>query len=81
MKKFLLLANVMLILALSLNAQKNWIGYTTDNQQLPQITIEEQSDSRVVINVDINGMYVTNIENEKGEFQQIELIYFLLQVV
>ncbi|MBN2174693.1 MAG: PKD domain-containing protein [Bacteroidales bacterium] len=74
MKRSLLLANLFLLLSISLFSQKSWVSYTSDSPALPQVVIEDQNDSRVVMGISISGMFVTNVEQEGQTFQRIELL-------
>jgi PKD repeat protein len=74
MKKHLLLASLTMLLTIGLFAQKSWVSYTSDTPELPQVVVEEQNDSKVVLDITISGMYVSNIENEGRIFQRLELL-------
>ncbi|MBE9491395.1 MAG: hypothetical protein IMY70_00800, partial [Bacteroidetes bacterium] len=74
MRKLLLLAGIFTLLFVMATAQKQWVGFTSDNPQLPQVILEEQNQSRVIIEISVQGMYVSTITEEGQTFQRIELI-------
>ncbi len=73
MKKTLLLTGLFTLLILAASAQKQWISFTKDNPQLPEVTINKQNSSRVILDIAIPGMYVSTVTEEGQTFQRIEL--------
>ena len=74
MKKSLLLVSILTILTFIAFAQKEWVSFTSDNPELPQVVIEEQNDTKVILNISIPGMYVSDYLEEGQSFQRLELI-------
>jgi len=74
MRRLLFLAGIFTLLTVMTTAQKQWVGFTTNNPQLPQLILEEQDQSRVVIEISVPGMYVSTITEAGQTFQRIELI-------
>ncbi|MCD4788794.1 MAG: hypothetical protein K8R37_02245, partial [Bacteroidales bacterium] len=74
MKRSLLLVSILTILTFIAFAQKNWISFTSDNPELPQVVIEEQNDTKIILNISIPGMYVSDYEEEGQSFQRLELL-------
>ena len=62
------------LLSVMTTAQKQWVGFTSDEAQLPQVNLVEQDQSTVVIEVSIPGMFVTTVTEEGQTFQRIELL-------
>ena len=54
-------------------AQKSWVNFTNSNPQLPVVQIEQQDASKLVLDISVPGMFVTNINEDGTSFQQIEL--------
>ena len=75
MKKTLLFAGL-IILAISVMAQKSWVGFTSDNAQLPEITVIDQNENQLIIDVSIKGMYVSEESASDQTFQRLELLPF-----
>jgi len=74
MKKSLTLTGLMIFLIISMHAQKNWIGFTSDSPQLPEVAVEQQTTGDLILNISVSGMYVSAIEQEGQTFQRLELI-------
>ena len=54
-------------------AQKSWVDFTSSNPQLPVVQIEQQDASKLVLDISVPGMFVTNVTEEGTNFQLIEL--------
>lgn len=54
-------------------AQKSWVNFTSSNPQLPVVQIEQQDASKLVLDISVPGMFVTNVTEEGTNFQLIEL--------
>ncbi len=74
MKRLLLFAGLFTLLSVMTIAQKQWVGFTTDSPQLPQLNLVEQSSSRLIIEISVPGMHVSTITQEGQTFQRLELI-------
>jgi len=74
MKKLLLILSILSVLTFMATAQKNWVSFTSDTPELPQVIIEEQNDTKIILNVSIPGMYVSAYLEEGRAFQRLELI-------
>ena len=74
MKTSFTLSLLAMVLSISLLAQKTWVGFSSDDAQLPEITLQEQTVDQVVLSVDISGMYVTELNQDDQNFQRLELI-------
>ena len=74
MKKVLLVAGLIALLAVITQAQKSWIGFTSDSPQQPRVKIEDQNTDRVILDISISGMYVTDITAEGKSFKRLELV-------
>ncbi|RLD53465.1 MAG: hypothetical protein DRJ05_16415, partial [Bacteroidetes bacterium] len=75
MKKTLLFAGL-IFLAVTVMAQKSWVGFTSDKAQLPEITIVDQNENQLILEVSIKGMYVSEVTESEQNFQRLELIPF-----
>ena len=53
--------------------QKSWVPISSDTPQNPNIRIIEQSNSNVIIDIEITGFYSTDIEANDTKFQYVEL--------
>ena len=74
MKRLLFYVTVLTVLSFSAMAQKTWVNFTSDIPGIPQVLIEEQDQSKVVLDLTISGMYVTEYAQEGRTFQRLELI-------
>ena len=74
MKKSLFLVSILFLLTFIVFAQKEWISFTSDNPELPQVVIEEQNDTKIILNISISGMYVSGYMEDGKTFQRLELI-------
>lgn len=74
MRRLLLLAGILTMLVVLATAQRQWVGFTTDSPQKPQLTLGEQNQQHVVIDIDIPGMFVSTVTEGGQTFQRIELI-------
>ena len=75
MKKTLFLAG-MIFLAITVMAQKSWVGFSSEKAQLPDITVIDQNENQLIIDVSIKGMYVSEEAVSDQKFQRIELLPF-----
>jgi len=73
MKKLLLLVSILSVLTFMATAQKNWVSFTSDTPELPQVIIEEQNDTEIILNISISGMYVSGYMEDGQAFQRLEL--------
>jgi len=73
MKKLLLFAGAFL-LAFTLMAQKSWVGFTSDQAQLPAVTVVDQTDNQLILDISVSGMYVTDVTEADQNFQRLELL-------
>ncbi|RLC45029.1 MAG: hypothetical protein DRH57_08715, partial [Candidatus Cloacimonadota bacterium] len=76
MKKTLLSLSFLLLLFSFAIASENWIGFTSDIPQLPQVNIEETDASRIVLDIVIPGMNMIEIEENGNTYQKLELLEF-----
>jgi hypothetical protein len=74
MKRLLFYVTVLTVLSFSTMAQKAWVGFTSDIPGTPQVLVEEQDQSKVVLDITISGMYVAEYTQEGRTFQRLELI-------
>ncbi len=74
MKKNLFFVIVFMMLSLGIMAQKMWVGFTSENPAAPTVLIEEQDQSKIVLNVTVSGMFVTEVSKQGYNFQRLELI-------
>ena len=54
MKKFTLFAGL-LFLVISVMAQKSWVGFSSEKAQQPGITVVEQNENQLILDVSIAG--------------------------
>ncbi len=74
MKRLLFYVTILTVLSLGTMAQKSWVGFNSDVPGTPQILIEEQDQSTVVLDISISGMFVSDITQEGRSFKRLELI-------
>jgi hypothetical protein len=74
MKRLLFYVTVLTVLSFSTMAQKTWVSFTSDIPGTPQLLVEEQDQSKVVLDLTISGMYVAEYTQEGRTFQRLELI-------
>ena len=73
MKKITLFLILSIFIGLATFAQKNWVSLSTGTSQIPEIIIQEQTTQRVVLEIAISGLYVSEIEIEGEIFNRLEL--------
>ncbi|MBN1339466.1 MAG: hypothetical protein JXA03_09085 [Bacteroidales bacterium] len=73
MKRVLLLGCFSVLLAFSISAQKSWTAFISETPGAPAVSITEQTGSRLVLDISIPGMYVSEVNEELLRFQRIEL--------
>ena len=74
MKTIKILAGILLILCSSfLFGQQKWISFNGETPQPPQITVLEQNTSRVVLEIEVPGMMVYDVEDNNVLYQRLEL--------
>ncbi|OQX80554.1 MAG: hypothetical protein B6D61_01825 [Bacteroidetes bacterium 4484_249] len=74
MRKLLLTVSILAVLTFMATAQKSWVGFTSDTPEQPQVIIEEQNNTNIILNISISGMYVTGYTEDGQAFQRLELI-------
>ncbi len=74
MKRLLFYVTVLTVLSFSTMAQKTWVSFTSDIPGTPQVLVEEQDQSKVVLDITVSGMYVAEYTQEGRTFQRLELI-------
>ncbi|MCD4683208.1 MAG: hypothetical protein K8R86_08000, partial [Bacteroidales bacterium] len=74
MKRLLLVVSIFSALTFMATAQKSWVNFTSDSPQLPQVVIEEQNETRIILDVSIPGMFVSAVAEEGKSFQRLELM-------
>lgn len=67
------LCTLFLFASLSLNASDSWVKFSSDTPSQPEVNIIEQNSSRIVLEINIPGMFVYNVEQEGKTFQRLEL--------
>ncbi len=75
MKKLMTFAGL-LFLVFSVMAQKSWVGFSSDKAQQPGITVVEQNESQLILDISITGMYVSEVTEADQNFQRLELLPF-----
>ncbi|MCB2221351.1 MAG: T9SS type A sorting domain-containing protein [Bacteroidetes bacterium] len=73
MKKHLFSISILFFIISIGFAQKSWVGFTSDQPQMPTIILEEQNDQHVILNIDLTGMYVSEVTENDQIFQRLEL--------
>jgi hypothetical protein len=73
MKKFLIVVSILSVLTFMATAQKNWVSFTSNTPELPQVIIEEQNNTKIILNISISGMYVSGYMEDGQAFQRLEL--------
>ena len=73
MKKITLFLFVFSIL-FSVNAQKKWVSFTDNGSRTPDVRILEENSSRVVYDISVYGMFVSEIEKDGKNYQRLQLI-------
>jgi PKD repeat protein len=73
MKRLLLFVIVSTMLSISIMAQKNWVGFTSDIPGTPKVFVEQQDQSKVVLDISVAGMYVAEFTQAGRTFQRLEL--------
>ncbi len=53
--------------------QAKWVGFTSENPEVPQINVLEQNESFVILDIYVPGVFVNEIEAEGKTFQQVEI--------
>ncbi|MBU2651750.1 MAG: hypothetical protein KKA81_12515, partial [Bacteroidetes bacterium] len=72
MKKLNIIATFLLLLITGWGySQGTWVGFTTDNPDIPEINVIEQNEAYMVVDVRIPGMFVNNVEKEGLTFQEL----------
>ncbi|MBE9491795.1 MAG: hypothetical protein IMY70_02830, partial [Bacteroidetes bacterium] len=75
MKNIRLLTGIIFLLFTFLvTGQQTWVSFTSDEPQSPEIRIIEQSLSGLQLEIEIPGMYVSQVEANGTVFQQLELL-------
>ncbi len=74
MRRLLLFVSIFSALTFMATAQKSWVNFTSDSPQLPQVVIEEQNDTKMILDVSISGMFVSTVIEEEQSFQRLELM-------
>ncbi|MCD4736230.1 MAG: hypothetical protein K8R53_09320, partial [Bacteroidales bacterium] len=76
MRKTMAFFALLTILATVTLAQKKWIPFTDQNPQLPQIEILEQGVNKLVLEITVPGLFITESEEQGEIYQRLELIAF-----
>lgn len=59
-----------------LYAQKQWVGFMHGQAGVPQITMVQQDESKLVIDIAIQGMYVSEVQQDGIKYRKLELFPF-----
>ncbi|MCD6112862.1 MAG: hypothetical protein J7J86_06305, partial [Bacteroidales bacterium] len=71
MKKFTIGILLLLIVTTSF-AQKKWVSFNNQKQQ-PRVIVQEQNQSHLILNINISGVYMSNINVKGLKYQKLEL--------
>ena len=69
-----LLTLVILFLCSLVFAQQSWINISSEEPGLPEINVIEQNTNKVILDISVPGMFVTNVEQDGKIFNRLELI-------
>ena len=76
MKKTFLAISILILFTFSATAQQNWVSFYGSDVKRPEITVEESDNSKLILEISIPGMYVTDILEGGQTWQKLELIEF-----
>ncbi|MCD4735445.1 MAG: hypothetical protein K8R53_05345, partial [Bacteroidales bacterium] len=74
MKKTILLLSILCMLALITNAQTEWKSFTAEFPQDPVVSIEQQDAEKLILDINIGGMFVSTYTENVQVFQRLELL-------
>jgi Peptidase family C25/Propeptide_C25/Carboxypeptidase regulatory-like domain/Secretion system C-terminal sorting domain/Peptidase family C25, C terminal ig-like domain len=72
MKKFLILAIVLIVFG-SLSA-KEWISFDSSTEQEPKVNVVETDNNRLILDIEVPGMYLEDVTEGGQTYQKIEII-------
>ena len=75
MKKAGFVLGLLLLLFISLSASEQWVGFTSSSVQLPEVTVIESEQSKLVLEITVPGMVVTKVEENGEIYHKLQLNY------
>jgi len=72
MKKLFVL--IVLLMILSSISAREWIQFDSSLEREPQVNVVESDDNRLILDIEVPGMYLQDIEENGQIYQRIELI-------
>ncbi len=75
MKKTGFVLGLLLLLVISLSASEQWVGFTSSSVQLPEVMVIESDHSKLVLDISVPGMKVTEVEENGEIYHKLELNY------
>ncbi len=75
MKKAGFVLGLLLLLFISLSASEQWVGFTSSSVQLPEVTVIESDQSKLVLEITVPGMVVTEVEENGEIYHKLQLNY------
>jgi hypothetical protein len=75
MKKTCFVFGLLLLLFISLSAAEQWVGFTSSSVQLPEVMVIESDHSKLVLEISVPGMMVTEVEENGEIYHKLELNY------
>ena len=75
MKKTGFVLGLLLLLVISLSASEQWVGFTSSSVQLPEVMVIESDHSKLVLEISVPGMTVTEVEENGEIYHKLELNY------
>ena len=75
MKKTGFVFGLLLLLFISLSASEQWVGFTSSSVQLPEVMVIESDHSKLVLEISVPGMTVTEVEKNGEIYHKLELNY------
>ena len=75
-----LLFFVLVLASFSLVSAKEWIPFESNFEQEPQVNVIESDNNRLVLDINVPGMYLENVTVNGEIFQKIGILKTMLQV-
>ena len=75
MKKTTFVLGLLLLLIISLSASEQWIGFTSSSVRLPEVKVIESDHSKLMLEITVPGMVVTEVEEDGEIYHRLQLNY------
>jgi len=72
MRKFMILAVVLFVIGIL--SAKEWISFDSSAEQEPGVNVVESDNNRLILDIEVHGMYQENVFTNGQTYQRIETI-------